>query len=94
MLQYSPTRAATFKDVKAQISPDSAEFRLLCPTRLTVLSETFGSNTENYDAYLEIWESLLDEQPDSETRARLNGLASQTKIWSMLLHTVLRHADK
>ena len=98
MLQYSPKRAAIFKDVKAQISPDLAGFRLLCPTRWTVRSETFGSIIDNYDAFMEFWESVLGDQPDSETRARVNGLASQMKTFNFffgvcLLHTVLRHAD-
>ena len=32
LLQYSPKRSALFKDMKAEISPDSVGFCVLCPT--------------------------------------------------------------
>ena len=47
---------------------------------------------------MEFWESLLGVQPDSETRACVNGLASQMKTFNFFFgvcqfYTVLRHAD-
>lgn len=38
MLQYSPKRAAIFKDIEAHISPGSAGFCLLCLTQWTARS--------------------------------------------------------
>lgn len=32
LLQYSPKRTTAFKDIKAEVSPDSVGFRVLCPT--------------------------------------------------------------
>lgn len=72
------------RDVKAQISPDTAGFRLLCPTRWTARSETISS-IMTIMMSLEFWESLLDDRPDSETRARVNGLASQMKTFNFIL---------
>ena len=41
LLQYSPKHLALFKDIKAEISPDSVGFRVHSPTQWTVRSETF-----------------------------------------------------
>ena len=62
-------RLALFKDIKAEISPDSVGFCVLCPTRLTVCSETFQSILDNYSALLELWVTILNDKPDSEIRA-------------------------
>lgn len=98
LLQYSPKRLALFKDIKAEISPDSVAFRVLCPTRWTVHNETFQSILDNYSALLELWETILNDKPDSETRARINGIDSQMKIFdfyfgAFLLHNLLSHTD-
>ena len=98
LLQYSPKRLALFKDIKAKISPDCVGFRVLCPTRWTVRNETFQSILDNYSALLELWETILNDKPDSETRARVNGIDSQMKTFDFyfgasLLHNVLSHTD-
>ena len=98
LLQYSPKRLALFKDFKAKISPDCVGFRVLCPTRWTVRNETFQSILDNYSALLELWETILNDKPDSETRARVNGIDSQMKTFDFyfgvsLLHNVLSHTD-
>lgn len=43
LLQYSPKRATLFQSIKADMSPDTIGFRVLCPTRWTVRNETFNS---------------------------------------------------
>ncbi len=98
LLQYSPKRGALFKEIKAEISPDTVGFRILCPTRWTVHNETFRSIMDNYDALMELWETILNDRLDSETRARVNGVASQMKTFDFffgacLLHSILRHTD-
>ena len=55
LLQYSPKRTTAFKDIKAEVSPDSVGFRVLCPTRWTVRNKTFRSVIDNYSALIELW---------------------------------------
>ena len=98
LLQYSPKRSTLFKKLKAEISPDTVGFRILCPTRWTVRNETFNSILQNYHTLLELWETILDDKPDSEVRARVNGIDCQMKTFQFyfgvsLLHSVLSHTD-
>ena len=95
LLQYSPKRSALFKDIKMD---DTVGFRVLCPTRWTVCNETFHSILDNYSALMELWEAILNDKPDSETRARVNGIDSQMKKFDFyfgvcLLHKILSHTD-
>ena len=66
LLQYSSKRSTLFNDLKAEISPDTVGFCILCPTRWTVRNETFNSILQNYRTLLELWEAILDDKPDSE----------------------------
>ena len=77
LLQYSPKRSTLFKDTKGDISPDTVGFRVLCPTRWTLRNETFRSILDNYNVLLELWDTILNDKPDSDTRARVNGIDSQ-----------------
>jgi len=77
---------------------DTVGFRVLCPTRWTVRNETFRSILDNYSALMELWEAILNDKPDSETRARVNGIDSQMKKFDFyfgvcLLHKILSHTD-
>lgn len=98
LFQYSPKRVAIFEKVKADLSPASVGFRILCPTRWTLRNETFRGILENYDTLLELWETILNDSPDSETRARVNGVASQMKTFAYffgtcLLRMLFQHTD-
>lgn len=98
LLQYSPKRLALFQDIKADISPTTVGFRVLCPTRWTVRNETFKSIIKNYEVLIELWDTILNDNPDSETRARVNGVASQMKTFDYffganLLYNILRQSD-
>ena len=48
LLKYSPRRDSIFEKIKAEVSPDTAGFRVLCPTRSTVRGATLASVIENY----------------------------------------------
>ena len=98
LLQYSPKRQSLFDSIKSDMSPNTVGFRVLCPTRWTVRNETFNSILKNYEVILEVWDSILNDQPDSETRARINGVASQMRTFEYffgvhLLYSILRHSD-
>ena len=95
LLQYSPKRMTAFRDIKAEVS---VGFRVLCPTRWTVRNETFRSVIDNYNALMELWENILSDRIDSETRARVNGVSSQMSHFEFflgvhLLLVILRHTD-
>lgn len=95
LLEYSPKRSTLFKDLKAEISPDTVGFCILCPTRWTVRNKTFNSMLQNYRT---LWEAILDNKSYSEVRARVNGIDCQMKIFQFyfgvcLLHNVLSHTD-
>ena len=87
LLQYSPKRANQFKDIQVNMCDETAGFRILCPTRWTVRNETFVSIIDNYTVLLELWSEILDENIESEVRARVNGVLSQMVIileWNLL----------
>ena len=48
----------------------------------TVCHETFNGILENYDMLLKLWDTILNDSPDSETRAGMNGVVSQMKTFS------------
>ena len=63
-----------FDKIKAEISPEGAGFRTLCPTRWTVRASSLGSVIANYKVIQAVWEEFLDVVRDSEIRARINGV--------------------
>ena len=81
LFQYSPKRLAMFQQLKADLSRATIGFCILCPSQWTVHHETFHGIIENYDTLLELWDAILNDSPDSETRARINGVASQMKTF-------------
>ena len=98
LFQYSPKRLAMFQQLKADLSCATIGFRILCPRQWTVCRETFRGILENYDMLLELWDAVLNDSPDSETRARINGVASQMKTFNFflgacLLLLVFEHTD-
>ena len=98
LFQYSPKRLAMFQQLKTDLSHATIGFRILCPTRWTVRHETFRGILENYDTLLELWDVILNDSPDSKTRARINGVASQMKTFNFffgacLLLLVFQHTD-
>ena len=98
LLQYSPKHLALFKSIKAEISPDCVGFHVLCPSWWTMRNEIFQSIFNNHSALLELWETILNDKPDSEARAWVNDIDSQMKMFdfyfeAFLLHNVLSHTD-
>ena len=85
------------QDIKCDISPDTMRFRVLCPTRWTVRSETFRSILEDYVSFLQMWESMLESRLDSDARAHVHGFNSQMRTFDFtglnLLFNLLRHTD-
>ena len=48
LVKYTPKRDTMLKKLKEKLAPDSAGFRVLCPTRWTVRASSLKSVLDNY----------------------------------------------
>lgn len=98
LVKYSPRRGALFETLKTQLAPDSPGIRILCPTRWTVRADSLASILSNYTVLQELWDECVEIVKDSETIARINGVASQMRTFRSLYgvelgEMILRHTD-
>ncbi len=100
LIKYSPRRQQIFYQVKENMSSssDSPGIRVLCPTRWTVRAESLGSVVKNYEVLMQTWEEAAEIVKDSETKARIRGVAVQMKSFNyvfgnLLGEMLLKHAD-
>jgi len=85
LLKYSPRRDSMFEKIKAEVSPDTAGFRVLCPTRWTVRGATLASVIENYSVLQDLWVECIDCTKDTEMKARILGVEAQMKTFRYFL---------
>ena len=71
LLEISPKRDAVFKKIKAELAPDYARFRVLCPTRWTVRAASLQSVLNNYEVLLSAWEEAQAWKLDGEMQWRI-----------------------
>ena len=101
LIKLSPRRDNIFQGLKATMSAadtSSPGIRVLCPTRWTVRADSLASITKNYTVLQGTWEQALEISKDSETKARIQGVASQMHTFkflfgTMLAEMVLKHTD-
>ena len=99
LIKYSPRRDGIFQRLKETLPEGSTPgIRVLCPTRWTVRAESIRSILANYKTLQRTWEVALEATTDTETKARIQGVAAQmikfTYLFgSMLGELVLKHAD-
>ena len=99
IIKYSPRREGIFQHLKETLATEStAGIRILCPTRWTVHAESIKSIIENYKTLESTWEEAITASNDTETKARIQGVAAQmrnfTFFFGLLLgELVLRHTD-
>lgn len=98
LVKYSPRRENLFNDIKEEIEPGSVGVRSLCPTRWTVRADAMQTIIKNYKVLQELWEQAAGVARDTETIARIQGVASQMKTFEYFFGLVfgemlLRHAD-
>ena len=84
-----------FERVKKQLEPG---IRILCPTKWTVRADSLASILSNYEVLSELWEEYHEFARDSETIARIVGVASQMQTFTFLSGVELgelisRHTD-
>ena len=89
LVKYSPRREALFRNIKDEISPGSPGVCVLCPTRWTVKADAMKSIISNYSTLQEVWDQAVDILHDSDTIARIGGVASQMKLFDYFFGLVL-----
>ena len=102
LIKYSPRREAVFRELKQgnemSTGSHSPGIRVLCPTRWTVRADSLASIVSNYGLLQNTWEEALEIARDTETKARIHGVAAQMKSFDFLFGTILgemllRHTD-
>ena len=90
LIKYCPRRESIFKQVKeTTLTTGSGGIRVLCPTRWTVRADSLASIISNYDALLITWEEALEAARDTETKARIIGVATQMRSFEFFFGAVL-----
>ena len=82
LVKYSPKRAAELEKVKEELALDSPSFRVICPTRWTVLAASLKSILSNYAALQQLWENAKDSTSDPTIKGRIIGVEFQFKTFS------------
>ena len=98
LVKYSPRREGLFDQIKGELTPDSPGVRVLCPMRWTVRAASMHSVIQNYSVLQELWEKAVDVVRDTETIARIRGVAAQMTSFDFFFGLVLgemllRHCD-
>ena len=98
LVKLSPKRDLIFKNIRNELVIDQPGLRVLCPTRWTVRADALASILSNYEALFELWDEAMAVVTDSETKARLIGVATQMKSFDFLFgctlgEKILRHTD-
>ena len=103
LIKLSPRRQGVFMEVQqeSEMSSESdvkSTVKLLCPTRWTVRANSLHSIIDNYSELLETWDRANDIARDTETKARIEGVASQMETFDFMFGTylgelILKHTD-
>ena len=98
LVKYSPRRQNLFDDIKEEMAPDDPGIRVLCPTKWSVRADSMKSIICNYEVLNELWETACSIVRDTETIARIRGVAAQMSTFSfyfglVLGEMLLRHSD-
>ena len=93
LIKYSPRREAIFQKIKDSLPVESsgtgAGIRVLCPTRWTVRAVSLKSILDNFSVLQETWEKAVEVVKDSETKARIRGIAVQMSTFDYFYGNLL-----
>ena len=76
LIKFSPKRFFV-QNLKEELQPECPGTRVHCPTRRTVRAESLKSIVDSCSVLQELWEESEKLTKDSETTARVIGVASQ-----------------
>ena len=70
----------------------------LCVTRWTICANCFKKIIESYESLIALWKESLNDKPDPETKARINGCKKQMESFSFFFglnlgHKLYAHTD-
>lgn len=76
----------------------TAGVQVLCPTRWNVRADSLFSIISNYSVLMSTWDEAIEVVKDTESKARIQGVAAQMKTFNFLFGSVLgemvlRHTD-
>ena len=89
LVKYSPRRENLFCDIKGEIAPGTPGVRVLCPTRWTVRADSMQSIIHNYSVLQSLWDQAADIVHDTETIARIRGVAAHMQSFEFFFGLVL-----
>ena len=89
LIKYSPRRENIFRDIKDNVAPGNPGVRVLCPTRWTVRADSMHSIIQNYSIIQRLWDEAVEIVHDSETIARIRGVASQMQTFDIYFGLVM-----
>ena len=102
LIKYSPHREGIFEGLKDKhdisVGYHTPGVRVLCPMRWTVCANALASVISNYEVSLDTWDDALEVVSDTESKARINGVAFQIKKFDFVFGAILgemisRHSD-
>ena len=88
LVKYSPKREKLLgklsENIEGTLETDQQASRLdkLSVTKWTIRANCFKKIIENYHSVMALWKESLDEKPDAETKARINGCKKQMESFS------------
>ena len=88
LVKYSPKREKLLgklsENIEGTLETDKQANRLdkLSVTRWTIRANCFKKIIENYHSVMALWKESLDEKPDAETKAKINGCKKQMESFS------------
>lgn len=98
LVKFSPKRDTMFEKLKAELTPGSPGFRVLCPTRWTVRADSLKSVIINYGVLQELWDAAKNDTSDPTMGARIIGVESQFRTFKYFFgvhlgELILRHTE-
>lgn len=77
LIKYSPRRETLFHEVKDELGEGNPGLCVLCPMRWTVRADSMASIISKYAVLQAMWEDAADIVRDTDTKARIRGIAAQ-----------------
>ena len=98
LVKYSPKREKLLgklsENIEGTLETDKQASRpdKLSVTRWTIRANCFKKIIENYHSVMALWKESLDEKPDAETKARINGCKND-RDFDLFYETVTKSAS-
>lgn len=88
LIKFSPKRKALLERIRGNLDVGGVSLRPLCPTRWTVKAKSFESVIHNYEALLDMLQSIItgsDGVTNFEVTSRAGGIYSKMETFDLFL---------